>query len=67
MGTIKLKLFKGTMSVSARESEYSLYNEKLATYTIQDEFNHKAAKGFIELYGIAQKNISIVQNKKEYV
>lgn len=67
VGQITLKLFKGTVTVVARESEYSLYNENLATYTIQDEFNHEAAKGFIELYGLAQKNISLVQNKKEYV
>ena len=65
-GQISLKLFKGTLTVVSRESEYSLYNEELATYTIQDQFNHKAAKGFIELYGLPQKNIAVARGKKEY-
>jgi argininosuccinate synthase len=67
-GSIKLKLYKGNMTVLSRESKYSLYSEGLATYAQGDEFNHDAAKGFIELYGLSQKNISNVyckQNQKE--
>ena len=31
---------------------YSLYSYKLATYTTEDEFDHEAAAGFIELWGL---------------
>ena len=41
-GTVRVKLFKGHAIVEGRKSEYSLYDEKLATYTAQDEFNHDA-------------------------
>ena len=32
-GTVRVKLFKGHAIVEGRKSEYSLYDEKLATYT----------------------------------
>ena len=31
-GTVKLKLFKGSLRVVGRESMYSLYSQKIATY-----------------------------------
>jgi argininosuccinate synthase len=63
-GTVRVKLFKGHAIVEGRKSEYSLYDEKLATYTSDDEFDHKAAVGFIKLFGLPTKVQSIVQNKK---
>jgi argininosuccinate synthase len=35
-----------------RKSEKSLYDEGLATYTESDEFDHKAAEGFIYVWGL---------------
>lgn len=63
-GTVRVKLFKGHAIVEGRKSEYSLYDEKLATYTSEDEFDHAAAVGFIKLFGLPTKVQSIVQNKK---
>ena len=63
-GTVRVKLFKGHAIVEGRKSEYSLYDEKLATYTSDDEFDHAAAVGFIKLFGLPTKVQSIVQNKK---
>jgi argininosuccinate synthase len=63
-GTVRVKLFKGHAIVEGRKSEYSLYDEKLATYTSDDEFDHAAAVGFINLFGLPTKVQSIVQNKK---
>lgn len=54
-GTVRVKLFKGNVSVVGRTSPYSLYSEELATYTAADTFNHKAAEGFIHLYGLGVK------------
>ena len=51
-GTVKLKLFKGSLRVVGRESRYSLYNHKIATYGKGSKFNQKLAKGFVELWGM---------------
>lgn len=64
-GTVRVKLFKGHAIVEGRKSPYSLYDEKLATYTSDDEFDHNAAVGFIKLWGLPTKVQSIVQNSKK--
>ncbi|KYG91774.1 argininosuccinate synthase [Metasolibacillus sp. FSL K6-0083] len=51
-GTVRVKLFKGHAIVEGRKSPNSLYNEKLATYSKEDMFNHASAVGFIELWGL---------------
>jgi len=51
-GTVRVKLFKGQCVVVGRKSPYSLYEEKLSTYTEKDIFDHRASKGFIDLYGL---------------
>ena len=51
-GTIRLKFFKGSCVAEGRKSPYSIYNYKLVTYTDNDEFDHKAAEGFIKLWGL---------------
>ncbi|MEK4521954.1 argininosuccinate synthase [Psychrobacillus sp. FSL W7-1457] len=63
-GTVRVKLFKGHAIVEGRKSPNSLYNEKLATYTAEDEFNHSSAVGFIELWGLPTKVHAMV-NKGE--
>jgi argininosuccinate synthase len=64
-GTVRVKLFKGHAIVEGRKSEYSLYDEKLATYTKDDAFDHNAAIGFIELFGLPTKVNSMVKNNKK--
>ena len=59
-GVVRLKLYKGGVSLLGRNSPYSLYNEELATYTEADTFNHKAAAGFIHLYGLGVKTFNQV-------
>ncbi|QSF49465.1 MULTISPECIES: argininosuccinate synthase [unclassified Thermosynechococcus] len=51
-GTVRVKLFKGTARVVGRRSPYSLYTPDLATYGAEDQFNHKAAEGFIYVWGL---------------
>lgn len=62
-GLVRVKLFKGSVTLLGRTSPWSLYNEELATYTEADTFNHKAAEGFIHLYGLSLKTYSEVQAK----
>lgn len=51
-GTVRIKLFKGTATVVGRQSPYSLYDANLATYTEDDQFDHRAAEGFIYVWGL---------------
>lgn len=57
-GKIKIKLYKGSAKVASRSSEFSLYDIGLATYDKGDMFNHDAAVGFIELFGLDLKTYS---------
>ncbi len=54
-GTVKVKLYKGTMEIAGRSSPNSLYDLKLATYTEEDQFDHKASEGFMSIYGLPMK------------
>ncbi|MFZ4450663.1 argininosuccinate synthase [Salibacterium aidingense] len=62
-GLVRVKLFKGHAIVEGRKSDLSLYNEKLATYTPDDEFDHQSAVGFINLWGLPTKVHSMVNKK----
>jgi argininosuccinate synthase len=64
-GMVKLKLYKGNVTVSARTSPYSLYDPELATYTAADQFDHTAAEGFIKIYGLPYKTINRVMQKAD--
>jgi len=48
-GTVRLKLFKGSVTVTGRKSPFSLYDEGLATYGEGDPFDHAASEGFIKI------------------
>ena len=54
-GDVRLRFFKGSCVVVGRRSPYSLYDFDLATYDATDTFDHKAAKGFIDLWGLPTK------------
>ena len=49
-GKVKLKLEKGNIKAASRESKFSRYNIKLATYGEGDIFDHKASAGFIKIW-----------------
>jgi argininosuccinate synthase len=51
-GTVRVKLYKGTVQVIGRRSPHSLYQERLATYSSKDQFDQRAAEGFIKLWGL---------------
>ena len=54
-GTARVKLYKGTCSIVGVKSPYSLYDQAMATYEAGDMFDHSAARGFIELWGLPLK------------
>lgn len=51
-GEITIKIFKGGFIVVKRESQNSLYSDKLATYGEKDGFDHSAALGFIKIFNL---------------
>lgn len=54
-GIVKLKLYKGNVDIAGRMSPNSLYDTKLATYTVEDTFDHKASEGYIKIFSLPAK------------
>jgi argininosuccinate synthase len=62
-GSVKVKLFKGSAEVVARESPYGLYDLNLATYDTKSTFNQKYSYGFIPIWGLPSKMGFIIKKK----
>jgi argininosuccinate synthase len=54
-GTVRVKLYKGSCSVTGRKSPNSLYNAALATFEKEDVYNQKDAEGFIKINALRLK------------
>ena len=52
MGTVTMKLFKGSAKPVARESPLSLYDYNLASFDINTHYDQGDAVGFINLWGL---------------
>ncbi len=63
-GTVRMKLYKGNCMPAGAKSEYSLYNEAIATFSKDEVYNQKDAEGFINLFGLPLKvRAQMLQNK----
>lgn len=54
-GSVRVKCYKGNVTVLSCKSDNSLFDAKLATFNRDASFNQNASPGFIELYTLAQK------------
>jgi argininosuccinate synthase len=54
-GTVRLRLYKGNVIVTGRESAESLYREDFATFAQDEVYNQRDAEGFINLFGLPLK------------
>jgi argininosuccinate synthase len=63
-GTVKLKMFKGSLRVVGRKSDYSLYSHDLATYGSGSTFDQTLAKGFVELWGLQSTEANKLLKKR---
>jgi argininosuccinate synthase len=54
-GTVRVKLYKGSCSVTGRKSPCSLYHPQLATFEKEEVYNQKDAEGFIKLNALRLK------------
>ena len=48
-GTVRMKLYKGTVQVTGRKSTQSLYNEEYVTFEDDQVYDQRDAEGFIKL------------------
>ncbi len=62
-GDVRLRLHRGTVVAVGRRSPQALYDHSLATYGAGDAFDHSAARGFIELFGLAGRTTAAVRRR----
>jgi argininosuccinate synthase len=55
-GRVTLSLYKGNISILGRRSEYSLYRNDLAAFTMGDDYDQKDAAGFIRILGLPARS-----------
>ena len=60
-GSVKLKLYKGSISCAGTTSKYSLYNESIASFKTGDLYDHHDAEGYIALFGLPIKVRAMMQ------
>ena len=60
-GDVKLKLYKGSVTVVGRRSDRTLYSEEHSTFEADDVYNQKDAEGFIRLNALR----FIIEGKKQ--
>ena len=54
-GDVRVKLFKGNCYVTGRRSEFSLYDDDIASFEGAEAYDHKDASGFINLNALRLK------------
>ncbi len=62
-GEVRLSLLKGRATAVGRRSPRSLYDPHLATYGEGDTFRREAARGFIDLFGLAPRTANAAARK----
>jgi len=62
-GKVRIKLTPAKAVVSGKSSPYSLYSERLATYSEKDAFDRTAAEGFMKIWGLPYEGIKKDERK----
>jgi argininosuccinate synthase len=55
-GSVSLSLYKGNIAITGRQSEYSLYHNDLAGFTMGNGYDQKDAAGFIRILGLPARS-----------
>ena len=55
-GKVRLKIYKGNVMITGRESPFSLYNADLATFEDDQIYSQQDAEGFIKLNALRLRN-----------
>jgi len=62
-GSVTLKLYKGNVMVTGRQSASSLYNKDLSSMDIEGGFNQKDSEGFIKIHATRLMAHSAIMKK----
>ena len=62
-GLVRLKLYKGSVSVVGRQSSKSLYSESHVTFEADMVYNQRDAQGFINLSALRLKLLQAAQKR----
>jgi argininosuccinate synthase len=54
-GWVRVRMYKGNVTVTGRASSESLYREDFATFGQDEVYNQRDAEGFINLFGLPMK------------
>ncbi len=65
-GCVKLTLYKGNVTITERRSPHSLYSTKLASFSMDDDYDQKDAEGFIRILGLPAR-VRALLDKHEVV
>lgn len=65
IGTARIKIYKGNVSVAGRRSPFSLYRKDLATFEEDKIYNQKDATGFIRLNALRLAVRGLVERSKK--
>jgi argininosuccinate synthase len=63
-GTVRLKLYKGSMLTCGRKSPYSLYDPEIATFERDSVYDQADATGFIHLNGLRLSTLNKRKGEK---
>ncbi len=63
-GDVRLKLFKGSITVTGRRSDKSLYDDRFATFEQDEVYSQADAEGFIRLNALRLRIRALVENRK---
>src|SRR5690606_28480580 len=62
-GTVRLKLYKGSVQVTGRKNDQSLYREDVVTFEADDVYDQSDATGFIRLNALRLKLAALRDRK----
>ena len=57
-GRVRIKIYKGNVMITGRESPFSLYNTDLATFEDDQIYSQQDAEGFIKLNALRLRNLA---------
>lgn len=63
-GSVKLSLYKGNVAIASRQSEYSLYNTDLSSFTMGSSYDQKDAAGFIKILALPARSRALTAKAK---
>ena len=63
-GEVRLKLYRGSTTVTGRRAPQSLYDEKLVTFEADTVYNQRDAEGFIKLNALRLRTLAAMKKRE---